>query len=392
MCGLVGYIGKPVEATREQTLRSLLRHSAERGHDGWGFMSYWPGDGRPGGDKRPLVYKDSVAADKADLDSHLDVLGATAVLMHTRAATSGTKQPIDCHPLVKDHIVVVHNGHIYDQEKMREKLGVPAGSPQVDSYLIPHIISSENSIQDGIRKVFETITGSLTFLVFSPRAPLTIWAVSNVGGNLYQFRLNGMDYLASSREIFGASIASYHETGVKYPAFKVSWPLYGIFELSPYSLKTIMKGEELQKLENKTKVERYRASFSEWEGRGGKVVTMDMRGTGNSLASGPGVSNLSSWEGDLKEEDRLKTQMGMLSRVIRSGEASRKSRKRAMKMYRRAAEKLHRLKGYEATDADGFTRVGDEERQRECCFCAKPAKAIYHETDVCWDHLQSFFA
>lgn len=420
MCGLVGYIGKPVGAVEDKVLRSLLVESTRRGTDGWGFMAYKP----EAKSKGALVWKDEGDASKADLADKLNLHGATTCLLHTRQATSGTKMPKDCHPLVQDDIIVIHNGHISNHHDLRRKFNIPLSAPAVDSYIIPWLIAQEKDIMEGIESVFRHCVGSMTFMVFTPRAPLNIWAASNVRANLYQFRLHGQDYLASTRDIFRCAVGKEHTTGVSYPAFKESFDMEGVYELSPARFVQRANTAQVRQWE--------RASW-------GRVHIVDKRGQGATtgytripLNHAPAldavpltparkdafereVSDIERQIHSLQQrskgaigtakkpgEEDIRQEMILIQNSLKRADEltiGKRRRKRWLKRYRNLARKLVQLRGYGADDLDeevqakenGFVRLPDGYKGT-CAFCDKPANAVYHMTDVCWDHLQTFFA
>ncbi len=356
MCGVVGYIGKPISPDKHDILKQMLLESVPRGRDGWGYLAYRPGKGA-------YCFKDAVAADQADLDDRLDMLDATAVLMHVRAATSGSRGATDCHPLSVGNIAVVHNGVIVDHTRAREALGIPKDAPQVDSYLIPWIIAKESTIMGGIEKVFKTLTGSITFLLFSTKSPLTIWAASNVGANLYHFRMAGGDYLASSKDIFRGSVCTVDKWGITYPAFKESFHLKGVYEFSPYRIKKVVDDKEVQEWE----VEARRITYP---------VTSYFPSTKR-----PGKQTQTGTDKAAALDAKIRTFRALLT----DQSLGKRKRKRLIKRYQ---ELLVEAKGFGA-DTE-FTKLGEDTPGRTCNMCPKPATAVYQDVDLCWDCLQSF--
>lgn len=245
MCGVAGFVGRPL--TEDGLIRKWFEELSIRGHDGHGLVAYRPD--RPTG-KRVMMFKDNVPANNYNLAKLPSVVGATTLLMHTRAATSGTRMPIDCHPLGHNGIWIVHNGGITNDTTTRTRLNIPDSSPAVDSYLIAHVIGEASTIEEGIRNVFRELMGSMTFLVLSAKAPHTIWAASN-NGSLYQFKHKGNDYLCSTQTIFENALTTERKgklKRLKKAGYVVRGPLQGAWELTPQTFRQLLDQEQISKL------------------------------------------------------------------------------------------------------------------------------------------------
>ncbi len=390
MCGLIGYVGKPIRS--DKLIKDLIYASSSRGTDGYGYMAYRDG--------MCHLYKEANDASKSNLEKTVDVVGSTIVLGHTRAATSGTRGVVDCHPLVVKDITVIHNGCLSDNDSMRRKLEVPDNAPTVDSYLIPWIISREPTILEGIKKVFTTLEGSLTFLAFSKKNPMNIWAASNFG-TLYHFRYNGADYFASTKDIFWDCIIANTDWGQVVPAHKASYLLRGIYTVSPYTIRTLVDNKGMDELRGIRrpiisgdrvvdygplgwKGHKYRYGYDE----SGRLVRTEVlhseHDDDNTGDTGDYHSTQLSTR-KVKETDKNLSQIDLAS--VNSEVYDKLSKKQKKRLAKVIAK---RLSDQYNTDDEEVTILGSDTNET-CDMCKKKANAIYQEVTLCFGCLNPFF-
>lgn len=141
MCGLVGVLLFPRERTAEEwrtileiTTSNLLANE-ERGKDAAG-LAVIQRDGRYRLFKQPVT-----ASTLVQMPGYHDVLGSVGpetvcLLGHTRSPTKGSRwQNVNNHPLVGDHVIGVHNGHIRNDDALFTALKLPRRG-EVDSEII----------------------------------------------------------------------------------------------------------------------------------------------------------------------------------------------------------------------------------------------------------------
>lgn len=149
MCRWMAYSGAPIllehllfSAQNNLIDQSMASRSAETPTNGDGFGVGWYG-GRP----RPGLFRSIRPAWNdfnlrdlaAQVESHL-------FLAHVRATSLATVQETNCHPFRYDQWLFVHNGEIFEVEKMRRELMMAVGpeyfnniSGTTDSELMFHL-------------------------------------------------------------------------------------------------------------------------------------------------------------------------------------------------------------------------------------------------------------
>lgn len=241
MCGIGGYVGSGADSRDVEVLHQTFKSLATRGTDGFGYLVAKK-------DHRE-VYKDSQSIRTQNLSELPSMLGAEIVLLHTRASTSGENVPRDCHPLAHKDVIIVHNGTVANHALKRRqyKLDTPK-YPQVDSFLIAYLIGESPTILDGIRRVYKELTGSLTFVVYSPRAPYNIWTV-NLHGQLQHIKYRGQNYICSTEYALSDGLSRYVKGYIVRDRYSVR-PLYGVHEISRNTVKEVISRQELNDLDS----------------------------------------------------------------------------------------------------------------------------------------------
>lgn len=175
MCAIIGVSFAPNSSIdRRKLANALLTAGQVRGRDAAGYAWTSPsGDG---------IYKKDVPAE------YLSVAripqDATAIILHTRAATHGSPRDNDNnHPVVSPSgdIRLVHNGVIYNHDSVRRVLGKSGKRlPDVDSSVIPAVIEelglSASDILEGDAACawFDIETGSTIHLARFSHSPVAI--------------------------------------------------------------------------------------------------------------------------------------------------------------------------------------------------------------------------
>lgn len=135
MCAILGVSFAPDSTIDRRKLAAALLAAGEvRGSDASGYAAV-----SPSGD---IVYKKDVPGSK--LYTGKLPQDATAMILHTRAATHGSARDMENnHPVLSPsgNIRLVHNGVIRNHEEVRALLGKTGkGLPEVDSSVIPALL------------------------------------------------------------------------------------------------------------------------------------------------------------------------------------------------------------------------------------------------------------
>ena len=143
MCRWMAYTGNsiPLETLLFKTKHNLIdqsmsSRSAETPTNGDGFGVGWYGSRPFPGvfrSTRPAWNDFNLRGLAAQVDAHL-------FLAHVRATSLATIQETNCHPFRHDKWLFVHNGEIFDVDKLRRDLVM-----QVDPALFPEILGTTDS-------------------------------------------------------------------------------------------------------------------------------------------------------------------------------------------------------------------------------------------------------
>jgi glucosamine--fructose-6-phosphate aminotransferase (isomerizing) len=157
MCGIVGYIGYRQAQT---VLMNNLKHLEYRGYDSCGIAIR---------DNKISIYKDAIRIN--ELAKISPEIKGTIGIGHTRWATCGIPSKENAHPHsdCSGKTAIVHNGVIFNYEKLKKKLEQEGHtlSTQTDSEVLAHLI--ENNRQKGIKQAVEAalreVEGSYALIV-----------------------------------------------------------------------------------------------------------------------------------------------------------------------------------------------------------------------------------
>lgn len=170
MCGIYGYIGnKPAH----RIVLSGLRKLEYRGYDSWGMATISSGQ----------FYRTKRVGSIPEKDEALRVLPGSAGIGHTRWATHGIVSRRNAHPHFdcKDEIAVIHNGSIYNDTELREKLSIKGHlfKSETDTELFAHLLEEKSraNFMDAIYETLKEIEGQYAFLVIRKKEPNKIYAM-----------------------------------------------------------------------------------------------------------------------------------------------------------------------------------------------------------------------
>lgn len=146
MCGIAAF-SKPEGSTlnSRHLAHHLLTQIESRGSHASGF-SYINADGKVG------IYKNPVPGSQLSL--HELPRDARTVILHTRYATQGPQSDNrNNHPVISTdrRIALVHNGVISNDGRLRGELGITKEHGEVDSLVIPSLISQQGT--DGLKEL-----------------------------------------------------------------------------------------------------------------------------------------------------------------------------------------------------------------------------------------------
>jgi glucosamine 6-phosphate synthetase-like amidotransferase/phosphosugar isomerase protein len=149
MCGIAGFtIAQGVGLERTPLARLLLAGIAERGTDATGYGYHGP-------DGRVVVHKESLRL--REFVEHVDVpRTAGQAIFHVRGYTKGVPSVNDNnHPVRYGRSVVVHNGHLDNDDELFERYGAARSTPRitVDSEAIAMLADRSGDIAASLSEV-----------------------------------------------------------------------------------------------------------------------------------------------------------------------------------------------------------------------------------------------
>jgi len=178
MCGIVGYVGRGLEA--QQVIIDALRRLEYRGYDSAGVAIFEGGS---------IAIRRAVGK-LANLEASLrdrPISGRIGV-GHTRWATHGKPSERNAHPHKAGSVVVVHNGIMENYRELRAELEANghAIASDTDTELISHLIDARlragSDLLTAVREACARVIGSYAFGVLSETDPLHI-VVAKQGGS-----------------------------------------------------------------------------------------------------------------------------------------------------------------------------------------------------------------
>ena len=176
MCGIFGIILKQdVLRNSQSQLKTLFKQSEQRGKDSSGLVL---------GDKANYnVYRSDTPITKLKNKFHFDYETATFVMGHSRLVTNGL---MDNQPIVRDGVIVIHNGIIVNDNDFWKDSDVvrkfEIDSEVINAIVYKHLQISEN-LDDLIRKILGKCKGIVSTAIAIPSLGKLILLSNN--GSLY---------------------------------------------------------------------------------------------------------------------------------------------------------------------------------------------------------------
>lgn len=184
MCGIFGYVGP--DALDSTSAKTLVKHAQQRGRDSSGMVIR--------GDDAFHAYRADYPIDW--LLKRIPPLG-NLFFGHSRLVTNGTG---DNQPVLREQVLVLHNGIIVNEEAIWKLLGKKAAL-QVDTEVIPAIISSHlaggGSIETAAARVLEVTEGVVACAALVPGLGKLVLFSNN--GSLYVGEKSGGTVFSSER-------------------------------------------------------------------------------------------------------------------------------------------------------------------------------------------------
>lgn len=206
MCCLFGFTDYRGSLTinQKQLLTAILStESEERGTDATG-IAY-------NGNRRLTVYKRPLAAHKMRFRLPRE---ASVIMGHTRMTTQGNeKHNFNNHPFLGTanglHFALAHNGVLYNDDDLKEKLRLPKTKVETDSYVAVQLLERLGELSfSNIGKMAEALKGTFTITVLDSENNLYF-----VKGNnplcLYHYPKYGIYVYASTQQILDDAIKKF---------------------------------------------------------------------------------------------------------------------------------------------------------------------------------------
>lgn len=168
MCGIVGYIG---ERKAQPILFNSLKRLEYRGYDSCGIAVL---------NNKLEVFKDVGRVEY--LEKALPKIGGKIGIGHTRWATHGKPTTFNAHPHCdcSDKLAVVHNGVIYNFQRLREKLTLEGHKfrSETDTEVIPHLIENyyDGDLAQAVEKALTELDGTYAIAVIHCAHPYLVVA------------------------------------------------------------------------------------------------------------------------------------------------------------------------------------------------------------------------
>lgn len=213
MCGLVGVLLFPKDRTPEEwraiadiTSSNLLANE-ERGREAAG-LAVIQRDGQHRIFKQPVAVSTLVQMD--GYQRTIETLGpeTVCILGHTRWPTKGSRwQNANNHPIVSNHVIGVHNGHINNDDVLFTTLGLPRRG-QVDSEIIFRLQETIDPEQANgnyctdIRQRLNLLNGRFATLSVDLREPTQLLALKHLRPLCLHYEAPMQALFFSSRYIF----------------------------------------------------------------------------------------------------------------------------------------------------------------------------------------------
>lgn len=170
-CGVCGVYGH--EDSSKLTYFGLyaLQH---RGQESAGIIS---SDGN-----QVFIHKDMGLVPEVFSEEKLQKLSGSLSIGHVRYSTTGASNIINTQPLLVTHkgktLAVAHNGNLINSIKLRRELEEKGSIFQttMDSEVVLHLMarSSENSLEDALKKTFTAVKGAFSMLLMTQKSLIAV--------------------------------------------------------------------------------------------------------------------------------------------------------------------------------------------------------------------------
>ena len=193
MCGIVGYVGRGLEA--QHVIVDGLRRLEYRGYDSAGVAIF---EGRQIQIRRAVGKLGNLEGALRDKP-----LSGRIGVGHTRWATHGKPSERNAHPHKAGSVVVVHNGIMENYSELRAELeaGGHAIASDTDTELIAHLIDDRlragSDLVRAVREACARVVGSYAFGVLSETDPEHIVVAKNGGSPIVLGLGEKQSFLAS---------------------------------------------------------------------------------------------------------------------------------------------------------------------------------------------------
>jgi len=252
MCGIFGIIGAGGNNKIPKLFRNLFLLSESRGKEAAGFAIKTSSEIRVY--KTPFPASDLVKSDIFRTEIEQFSKNIFAGIGHSRLVTNGYEQYDENNqPVVKNGMVVIHNGIIVNENKLWQKYSSQNKISELDSELIPTIIKKK--IVDGddfgsaLSRLFQEISGATNIAVLSENNQNLILATNN--GSIYYINStkNKIFIFASERYIL-QKLISRNRLDIHPEQIQQLLPQNaGCFNLNDFSFQLRIFGDELTNFE-----------------------------------------------------------------------------------------------------------------------------------------------
>jgi len=166
MCGIIGYVGKPIA---KELIIEALQKLEYRGYDSTGIALLDNG-------KLWIEKKAGKVRELAELLRHRESSASTGI-GHSRWATHGEPNDINAHPHwdCQKNIAVIHNGIIENYLPHKERLQAKGHEflSQTDTEVICHLIEEnyKGNLEEAVRKTLQGLHGAFAIAVIAKDSP-----------------------------------------------------------------------------------------------------------------------------------------------------------------------------------------------------------------------------
>jgi glucosamine--fructose-6-phosphate aminotransferase (isomerizing) len=183
MCGIFGIISK--KSVNKNHLNTLALHARQRGQDSSGIIYHQ--------NESYLIKRENYDIKK--LLNHLKPLDTNIVMGHSRLITNGLN---DNQPVIRDDVIVIHNGIIINTDKIWKSLYL-SRTLQIDTEVINGIaishLAQNGEIPELVNEVISSCKGTISCILILAKEGKAILFSNN--GSLYTGEINSDIYFSS---------------------------------------------------------------------------------------------------------------------------------------------------------------------------------------------------